>query len=576
MLTGRNEAQLILSPLESERVLSSNDEKLFDFEDLQRRGVVLVRPDSAPPWYVEVLKVVPGFAMMAVIVGVFVDNLWADYWLWIGGGGAAAVMVLILLSARGHEGLWRSTVQIFTGLAVAGVAVVVPALIIYFFGEGDRLFDRETRGVVQLGRALQWLFIATASMLPALLYYFFDRQQLSTLRRQLEHDIFRLDPSAHNLNDIRSRYGKQLDEAFGDTHSKTRLRAGKRWPILIATIIITLGWILTLTPVGPHQDLLTTPAASGGASLGVDGQGPTESLLSFFVPRLEPLVLAFLGAYFFTLQTAILRFVRRDLKPSAYASVSVRILMAVILSWVLTLVGVGDIAAGLVAFVVGIFPETGVALILETLRKPAGIMQIVVPKNYAEAHPLTDLEGIGLYDRARLEDEGVTNVQSLAHHDLVDLMIETRIPASRLVDWVDQAVLSLHLRRARPTAETPSPWEKRFHGLGIRNVTDLLKTADSHGVVLVADQDDERQTSELAAFIDSIRDDEWVANLRHWRCPKNMDDEPHDIPKKSPTDVVIPLAGPAAAILADAAEPTTPPAASAATPSPDASGTADE
>ena len=63
----------------------------------------------------------------------------------------------------------------------------------------------------------------------------------------------------------------------------------------------------------------------------------------------------------------------------------------------------------------------------------------------ADPLPLTDLEGIDLYDRTRLGSEGVTNIEALAHHDLIDLMLATRIPVPRLVDWTDQAILRLHV-----------------------------------------------------------------------------------------------------------------------------------
>ena len=66
--------------------------------------------------------------------------------------------------------------------------------------------------------------------------------------------------------------------------------------------------------------------------------------------------------------------------------------------------------------------------------------QSLVPLIY-EPHPLTNLEGIDIYDRARLTDEGVTNIEGLAHHDFVDLLMKTRIPVPRLIDWVDQAIL---------------------------------------------------------------------------------------------------------------------------------------
>ena len=62
-----------------------------------------------------------------------------------------------------------------------------------------------------------------------------------------------------------------------------------------------------------------------------------------------------------------------------------------------------------------------------------------------EPAPLTSLEGIDLYDRTRLDEEGVNNVEGLAHSDIVDLMSSTRISAAQLVDWTDQAILYLHV-----------------------------------------------------------------------------------------------------------------------------------
>ena len=64
-----------------------------------------------------------------------------------------------------------------------------------------------------------------------------------------------------------------------------------------------------------------------------------------------------------------------------------------------------------------------------------------------EPAPLTELEGIDLYDRTRLAEEGINNIEALAHADLVDLMSSTRISAAELVDWTDQAILYLRRRR---------------------------------------------------------------------------------------------------------------------------------
>lgn len=73
---------------------------------------------------------------------------------------------------------------------------------------------------------------------------------------------------------------------------------------------MALGWSLTL-----H-----TPATSDW----------TKAL----VPNLEPMYFAFLGAYFFSIQALFRRYIRRDLLGSAYVGVSLRVIVAIIGTWV--------------------------------------------------------------------------------------------------------------------------------------------------------------------------------------------------------------------------------------------------
>lgn len=56
-------------------------------------------------------------------------------------------------------------------------------------------------------------------------------------------------------------------------------------------------------------------------------------------------------------------------------------------------------------------------------------------------------------------------MQNLATADLVDVMLNTRIPVERLVDWVDQSLLYLH------TTQDDRETLRRY---GVRTATDLL------------------------------------------------------------------------------------------------------
>jgi hypothetical protein len=58
---------------------------------------------------------------------------------------------------------------------------------------------------------------------------------------------------------------------------------------------------------------------------------------------------------------------------------------------------------------------------------------------------------------ARLLEEGIEDMQSLATANFVDVILHTRVPVGRLVDWVDQAHLYLHLDRLEGT------WRERKH-----------------------------------------------------------------------------------------------------------------
>ena len=117
------------------------------------------------------------------------------------------------------------------------------------------------------------------------------------------------------------------------------------------------------------------------------------------------------------------------------------------------------------AFVIGIFPESGLNWLQEKVRSVMNVQS----ESTAEAFPLQRLDGMNIYHRARLIDEGVENLENLAHADLFALLLETRFPLGTLVDWVDQAILLLHVG---PDDEDGGHYAiLRDHG--IRNATDL-------------------------------------------------------------------------------------------------------
>src|SRR5207237_9831543 len=93
-------------------------------------------------------------------------------------------------------------------------------------------------------------------------------------------------------------------------------------------------------------------------------------------------------------------------------------------------------------------------------------------------------------------EEGVDDMQTLTTMTLVDVILHTRVPAGRLVDWLDQAFLLTHLepvdrdeldqlrRPDRQADQTAAAGRAPLSGaqarlnlrrVGIRTATDLLK-----------------------------------------------------------------------------------------------------
>ena len=89
-------------------------------------------------------------------------------------------------------------------------------------------------------------------------------------------------------------------------------------------------------------------------------------------------------------------------------------------------------------------------------RFAATALRVVVP-SLNPPYPLNQIDGLSVWYEARLLEEGIEDMQSLATANFVDVILHTRVPVGRLVDWVDQAHLYLHLDRLEST------WRERKH-----------------------------------------------------------------------------------------------------------------
>jgi hypothetical protein len=311
--------------------------------------------------------------------------------------------------------------------------------------------------------ALRSVILVTVCLLPAVMWFLFIATRKASLLNGFLANLYRLgllassprsssaSPTSDPAHDQRlMSYLQKFESVYGALPQSVRDDVLKKGispykasdvtspiaqstttiPVMLSTILIALGWLITLPPA--LAPLTVTNA---------------DSWARAFEPTATPVTLAFLGAYFFSLQMLFRRYVRSDLGGSAYVAVSMRIVLAVIGTWV---VMVASLRLGLategqllvIGFVIGVFPQVAWQIIQAAFRKVTSFTRL---KSMESDLPLSDLDGLTVWHEARLEEEDIENIPNMATTDLVELLINTRFPAERIIDWVDQAILYTQL-----------------------------------------------------------------------------------------------------------------------------------
>jgi hypothetical protein len=329
----------------------------------------------------------------------------------------------------------------------------------------------------------------------------FGRQQADKQRENFYREAMLLDPNVWSYNESKNKYGPLLDTVNDTGNSPLSIIL-----LVTSTALLVLGWMITLAPLGQPSD--------------------SFRLFDFFAPNKESiLTFGFLGAYFFTINLVYRRYVRADLTPKTYAYITMRLITTFVLVWAVSLLPFTTGMAGLsaIAFTIGIFPESALTLIQDYVNKLTARRR----GQYQEQYSLKKLEGMNLYDQARLMEEGIENIENLAHHNLMELIVRTRIPTARLVDMFDQAILYLHLGledeeddsgTKKELTENPAEPDNRklLKSLGIRTASDLLSSRDE----IAAFQGDQSHTTflnKLDIIISALEDDEWLNYILSWR-----------------------------------------------------------
>jgi len=290
-------------------------------------------------------------------------------------------------------------------------------------------------------------------------------------------------------------------------------------PIIGATILITLGWVTTL----PVAIEMPESLKAFGDPYGF------RWFNTLVVPVFSPVNFAFLGAYFFSLQMLVRRFVRRDLGPNAYNAVSLRIILATLGVWVISQ-ALGDAARTreflVVAFAVGAFPDIAWQFVGSTFKKFPGVNWAL--PSLKTGIPLSAIDGLTIWHEARLEEEDIENVPNLATADIVDLFLNTKFPPHRIIDWIDQAILLTYLGddAAGADAIDRTPY-RRLKKFGLRTSTifvqawDIISAGQSQTSLFRGYDEEKREFRAIAASIPSNPNFPLVQN---WRGLEERDD----------------------------------------------------
>jgi len=489
--------------------------------------------------------------------GGILKGIWSDpdgkafltrWWAVIGAVIGLIVAVILLICIR----IWfkHTTAERRTG---AVVFVVLPLLLIAI---GTIVLLQQAYQIT----VVRSVFLAAVCLFPALLYYLFiGARKFSLLndyfvnlsRLGLLRDRFWLldSKTAHIERNIRLRnyiqkfealYGpvpNTLREAIvdsGDPLSVLAEPASAKWfgkplwdsgssgslpvftaetaiPVVLATVLIAIGWVIALPPTGRWEDI---SSAFWSTAFGLN-EGP--------------IIYAFLGAYFFALQMLFRRYVRDDLRQSAYLAVSLRIVLAIIGTWVavkaIAATGrkVPDNAKSLlvVGFVIGVFPRIAWQFIQgawKFLMKKLHLSAVL--PSMESGLPVSDLDGLTVWHEARLEEEDIENIPNMATTEIVDLMLRTRFPPDRIIDWVDQAILFTHLG---PDQEGEKKGQRKdlLRLYGIRTATSLIqafRAADNREDAKQVEQIlSKALRSDVRLFLDAIQTEPNLELICAWR-----------------------------------------------------------
>ena len=173
----------------------------------------------------------------------------------------------------------------------------------------------------------------------------------------------------------------------------------------------------------------------------------TIAMQTLRIDSMVVMSLAFLGAFVWSAQNILYRLNAGDLAPSVYFSTGIRMTLAPVLALmishlVMASATLDPLRAGLpaIAFLIGWFPDRALLFLKESFPS--------VFRDDRSAHelPLSMIEGVSAFDRAKLTELGIADAQNLANANFIELVVRTAFSPGQIIDWIGQAQLYVYFK----------------------------------------------------------------------------------------------------------------------------------
>lgn len=211
-----------------------------------------------------------------------------------------------------------------------------------------------------------------------------------------------------------------------------------RTPVGFAFLVSALGFFSLLF----GADLVNEHHAKINFLLTGIFEGEPQAMQKLRIQSMVVMTLAFLGAFIWSAQNILYRLNAGDLAPSVYFNTGIRMVLAPVLSLMVSHLVAGFatlemLRPGLpaIAFLVGWFPDQALMFLKEQFPT------IFRDQHSAHSLPLSMIEGVNTYDRARLIDLGIVDAQNLANANFIQLVVRTAFNPAQIIDWIGQAQL---------------------------------------------------------------------------------------------------------------------------------------